>query len=301
MTRTRTIAGVLAIAFALPYLVLKVLWTAGVGIGVSDPELMRQPEMVSANAFTGLLELTSVGLALALIRPWGMRIPAWLLLFPLWVGTGLLAPFVAIVPIAYTADLIDGNAVSSSGELAAWVPAMVYSGFALQAIALLVAFTLYARERWDRVLRGRTSDVASGPTHALQRLLVIVVAVLAAIGIAYQAATLPGGTFVSALQNALSITLSVIAVCGLLMLVRFWRPAGRFFVAVALTWLGTAGMFAFGVFDLLINVLTVAAGDAPEPLGAREIVVLLDMLGAIVGGMVAAFLLTERDWEARVS
>ena len=37
-----------------------------------------------------VVQLAAFGLVLALIRPWARKWPAWLLLFPAWVGIGLL-------------------------------------------------------------------------------------------------------------------------------------------------------------------------------------------------------------------
>ncbi len=299
--RPRTVAGVLAIAFAVPYVVLKILWTAGVGVGVTDPELLNQPGMATANAVTGLLEVAGIALALALIRPWGMRIPLWLLLFPLWVGTGLLAPFAVIVPVAFGADLFYPNVVETSGELAPWVHPTVYGGFALQGIALFVAFAYYARDRWGTVLNGRTDDVPTGPTQRLQRLLTNVVCVMAGAGAVLFLVRMFGGTFLDGLASLVSAVVAVAAAVGLILVVHRVRPQGSYWWAVVLAWFGTAGMFAFGVFDLLIAALTLAGGETPPAMGSRELLVLFQMLAAMIAGLVAAFALSERGWEARVS
>ncbi|WP_162907001.1 hypothetical protein [Allorhizocola rhizosphaerae] len=301
MRNTRIVAGVLAIVFALPYVVLKILWTAGVGIGVNDPDLLHQPGMVTANAFTGLLEVVGIATAVALIRPWGMRIPAWLLLFPMWVGTGLLAPFVVMVPVAFGADVFYADAVQTDGALASWVHPMVYGGFALQAIALFVAFAGYARERWANVLNGRTDAVLAGPTHRLQRLLATVVCVMAGASAIIMLAGAFSDTFVQGVAKFVGAAAALSAVAGLLLLVHRVRPGGSHWWAVVLIWLGSAGMFATGGFEVLIAALTLADGDTPATLGGRELLSLFQMLAAIIAGTVAAFALSERDWEARVA
>ena len=228
-----------------------------------------------------------------------MRLPAWPLVFPMWVGTGLLEPVVAMVPIGYGVELLRPGTLASSSALDAWVPVVVYGGFTVQALALLTAFALYARERWAKLLRGNTSDVPTGPTHRLQRLLAFAAAGLAAAAAIPPAATLFAGTFNQSLQRGVAVALALLAVIGLLHLVRV-RPAPMW-TAVVLSWLGTAGLFATGALLLLLNLLTVVAGEVPDPWGATELTAIVQMLAGMIGGTVAAFTLAERDWEAKVS
>ena len=74
--------------------------------------------------------------------------PAVLLLIPVWVGTGLLAPIALGVPLGLAAQAIAGGSpVPAHNGLHGWVYAVVYGGFAVQAVCLLTAFALYARDR----------------------------------------------------------------------------------------------------------------------------------------------------------
>ncbi|TMR22995.1 hypothetical protein ETD86_09655 [Nonomuraea turkmeniaca] len=143
----RITAAIIAIAAMVPYLTLKVLWLTGSSVGVADPSLMSDPAMVGLNAMTFGMDAVGLVLALAFTMRWGMRLPAWLVLLPLWVGTGLLSVVVATAPLAVVAS---GLEVFSGGPIQAWVYLMVYGGFMGQGVGLMTAFALYASAggRW---------------------------------------------------------------------------------------------------------------------------------------------------------
>lgn len=99
--------GYLAAAGTVPYLALKVAWLSGATIGFTDAALAVDPSLRIANAITGAMDLVVVGLALALTHSWGRRLPSWLLLIPIWVGTGFLVPItLTLLPAAATGGLM---------------------------------------------------------------------------------------------------------------------------------------------------------------------------------------------------
>lgn len=70
----------------------------------------------------------------------------------MWVGTGLLAPIVLIVPLQLLVGTSSPGEAAGPPPIAEWVFAMVYAGFIWQAVFLLTGFVLYARSRWgDRL------------------------------------------------------------------------------------------------------------------------------------------------------
>src|SRR4051812_33528330 len=83
-------AAWISAAACLPYLFLKVVWTLDQPVGVTDSAQLHSNESVAGNAVMAMIQLVAVVLVLALVRPWGRRAPTWLLLLPVWVGTGLL-------------------------------------------------------------------------------------------------------------------------------------------------------------------------------------------------------------------
>ena len=97
--------------------------------------------------------------------------PAWLLVGPVWLATGLLTPITLAYPAQVVARLVRGrpSATTESGDpfLAEWVFGVVYTGFIVQGLALGALFALYARQRWSYVWVGRLADLprAVRPQH----------------------------------------------------------------------------------------------------------------------------------------
>ncbi len=112
--RLGTAAAWISAVCCLPYLVLKVVWTVGIPVGVTDRSVLHGHGWAAANAVMAAIELAGLLLVLALTRPWARRLPAWLLLFPVWVGTGLLF---RVVVGAALAGLSPSLSQASSGSL----------------------------------------------------------------------------------------------------------------------------------------------------------------------------------------
>ncbi len=128
----RVIAGYGAIASALPYLALKVVWLSGGTLGVADQSMMRDASTIVLNAITAGMDLVGIALALAFTHRWGLRMPVWLLLPPIWVATGLLTTFVVGVPITAIVNALASDSVPrvTSGPVQPWVYVVVYVEFA---------------------------------------------------------------------------------------------------------------------------------------------------------------------------
>ncbi|NUR71777.1 MAG: hypothetical protein HOU81_13220 [Hamadaea sp.] len=155
MTKAKNIAAYAAVAAASPYLVLKIMWLSGstIGTNASTPD---DATFYAMNLFTVLMDATAVLLALAFTRRWGRRLPAPLILFPMWVGIGFLGAIVLALPAAAAISALRGVNVFAEGGgiVEPWVYAVVYVGFVSQGVGLLTAFVLYARERWPRLPGG---------------------------------------------------------------------------------------------------------------------------------------------------
>lgn len=151
----RGILTAVAIAATLPYLTLKIAWLAGSHIGIPAGSVLLEPRLflTVANAVTVLMDASVIALVLVLTRPWGKRVPSWLLTVPTFVATGLLTPIVLGFPgqlLLRGMGLGPDTAKQAANQpfLDDWVFQVVYSGFILQAIALAGLFVPYARERW---------------------------------------------------------------------------------------------------------------------------------------------------------
>src|SRR5262245_35092160 len=168
MRLARLGAGYCAIVFMLPYLALKIAWLTGNSIGFHDQSLVSKPGMVVANAISFVMDSIAVGLALTFTQRWGMRVPAWLVLFPMWVATGFLAPAVLIAPIAILSRVSASRpAPSTDAMLQPWAGLVVGASFAGQGAALIVAFVLYVRTRWADLLESTSKATLTGPRPIL--------------------------------------------------------------------------------------------------------------------------------------
>lgn len=162
----RRLLRAVAVASCVPYLSLKVAWIAGSHIGIPEDSslLEHRALMAAANSLTVLMDGAVIVLALLLTRPWGRRVPAWLLGLPMWAATGLLLPIMAGFPAQLAVRALGGSVrgtEDNGGEpfLDGWVFGVVYGGFIVQGLSLGLLFVLYARERWGHVWRGRVWDL----------------------------------------------------------------------------------------------------------------------------------------------
>lgn len=112
-------------AAAAPYIAAKTYWACGGRAGLADgfdvvgeferngaPEALVWLEHHGID-FTAVLALTGVVLACALVRPWGRRLPAWLLLAPAWAGTLLIPYGLLTAVLAATGNDGGGHAAPS--------------------------------------------------------------------------------------------------------------------------------------------------------------------------------------------
>jgi hypothetical protein len=292
----------------LPYLVLKVFWTVGVPLGLSDRSVLDDNGWVAGNALMAVIQLAGLLLVLALIRPWARRVPAWLLLFPVWVGTGLLFQ-VAVGAVLLLFSPASQASGGSTAGIEPWVFAMVYSAFAGQGAALAIAFACHVRARWGRLLGERTGEVLarqtararSWPESHLAELAEAVagMAVAVAFLFGYWAA---GGSFGLsgaqlhpswALQASRAVG-AVTAVVGLLGLAGRWGHQTRFWLPAALTWVGSGALAAFDGLTTVLNQIFVMFGTGASVPGwslidtVLVIKVVIAVSAAAVGALAVA-------------
>ena len=305
----RLAVGYGAIACAVPYLALKVVWLTGGQLGVADPKTMRDASMIALNAATAGMDLIGIVVALAFTHAWGQRLPAWLVLPPIWVAMGLLVRFVGAVPLlALAGRLTVRSAQPSSGLVHPWVYALVYTEFVGLGIGLTVAFVLYARARWRSVFQSIPGSGSPGATRGVQVPLAnaaaLMAAVVAAVHLAWACGATVGipselvarRTFSSHVVNAVDGAAMVTAAVGVLMMVHRVGRRSPFWVSVALAWVGSGFLFAWGLWGL-VNVL----GDTALVRGRLGAAPWLNLLGltqliaGLVIGLVTLFVLAERN------
>jgi hypothetical protein len=301
--RLGMVAAWVSAVCCLPYLFLKVVWTLDIPIGISDRSMLDDGGWVAANALMAVVQLVALTVVLVLVLPAARRLPAWLLLFPVWVGTGLL------FDVAVGSALLGLESTQSSGSgmdtggIEPWVYVLVYASFAGQGVALAIAFACHVRARWGSLLGRRTGDVVmrigararSWPEKHLAQ-LAQVTAGLALVTAAVAAYWAAGGSIgLSAEQEPPSSAIQLVrvagavtAAAGLLGLAGRWGTAKRFWVPAGLTWLGSGAMAAFDTFTLGLNGVFAAFGDLGSDYdysGADAVVVVKIVVGLLAAAV----------------
>jgi len=285
-SRTRLAICWLTIAATFPYLALKIAWICGSSIGVHG-DGMRSHAFIALNSLTILMDATAATAALSLVKPWGRRTPAAVLLFPVWAATGFLAPVVLGAPLGAIIDAVTGSqtpqpAATSSSALAGWVSAVVYTGFGVQGIGLAIGFVLYARARWGRVLVLTSSRLPDGTLRGAQRAIAIGVAAVSVAPALIRVYWALGGRQGAPYRDSSLGTYAVQGVFGVFALAGAWgvvlllgrrddrdrdrdhdrdhdrdRPIMR---TLLIAWTGTGTMFCWGMWGVLSAILTEAIG-----------------------------------------
>jgi hypothetical protein len=295
----RLIVGYAAIAFMLPYLALKIAWISGAPVGFLNKSLVAEPSMLALNILTFFMDMVAVLLALTFTHNWGLRAPALPTLFPMWVGTGFLAPIAVAWPILILAQMLGpgGSQRPSSAPtlLEPWATKMVYTSFACQGLALMTAFILYARARWGASLRARTGDVQ--PSRQAITLLGAVASVAAAAAGTLHllwAGGAPLGLPPLLLQSRdanfdlLHATYGLAALGAAAGIVLLVNRRGRWplWVPLSLAWTGSGAMFSWGSWLLLAVVSPFSRGSTSWLLTANNVIKI--GAGLLIGSLVAA-------------
>ncbi|MET9577925.1 hypothetical protein ACLQ2D_08770 [Streptomyces sp. DT199] len=261
--RARRILRAVAIVSCVPYLALKAAWVAGSHVGIPQGSSLLDDRLAMAviNGLSILLDSAVIVLALVLTRPWGLRVPAWLLAFPVWVATGLLAPVMAGFPAQLVVRAFGGGGASAAGReafLDEWVFAVVYTGFIAQGLALGGLFVLYARGRWGHLWRGRVWDLPVGAVGPAHRALAVAAAVLALLPLTLHAlwacgvsaglgegrAADRGGEFY--VLEALYVVFLLAAVTGAVLLAFRRGRALPVAAPLSLVWVGSGAVACWG-------------------------------------------------------
>jgi hypothetical protein len=305
----RLIAGYGAVACALPYLALKVVWICGGTLGVADVELMRETNMIVLNAVTAGMDIVGILIAMAFTYRWGMQVPAWLVLPPMWVATGLLAKFALAVPVLAVAELLASGAAprATGGPVQPWVYSLVYTEFVGMGIGLSLAFVLYARTRWASVFQSTTGALPQGATHGVQVPLANTAALMALTVGAFHLAWAFGATaglareltaqrtLSSHLIDAIDAALVIAAAVGIFMMVHRRGRNTPLWLPLALAWVGAGSLFGWGLWHL-VNVLPNSAlvRERSEGMALSNFLALVRLLAGLPIGLVILFLLAER-------
>jgi hypothetical protein len=313
ISRSRRLLRATAVVACFPYLGIKAAWIAGSHIGIPEGSslLAHRTSMAVANSVSVLLDSAVIVLALVLTRPWGLRVPAWLLVLPLWVASGLLAPIMAGFPLQLLVKLLGTTVHKASGPghtpfLDEWVFGVVYCGFIVQGLALGALFVLYVRDRWGYLWRGRVWELPVGVVEAAQRATAAAAAVLAPLPLALHvlwacgsAAGLPegraadrdGGFYV---LEAVFVVFLVSAVVGACLLAFRHGRAMPVKVPLALAWVGSGAVACWGGW---LSLASLAGVDeiADRPTQLMNLAYADQMIVGILVATVGAYFFAERS------
>ncbi|MGW0559211.1 hypothetical protein ACWDZ4_00935 [Streptomyces sp. NPDC003016] len=299
--RLRAAARAAAVVSCVPYVALKAAWIAGSGVGIPDGStLLDHPGLTAAaNSVTLLMDASVVVLALLLTQEWGRRVPAWLLVLPMWAATGLLTPIVTGFPLqllakAFTETFADTRSAPGGSEpfLDAWVFGVVYTGFVVQGLALGTLFALYTRERWGHLWRGTVGDLPDSAVGPRLRAAAVAASVLAALaGVphlmwAAGSATGLSGTRADGrtpdfhlLEGTYALFAAVTAAAVLALALRRGRSLALR-TPLALAWTGSGALGCWGGWLLVASALPVT--DGAEQATA---LMLLTYAGQMIAGL----------------
>ncbi|GAB3128686.1 hypothetical protein GCM10027160_54430 [Streptomyces calidiresistens] len=294
LTKMRRISGYGAAIAVTPYLLIKIVWSFGLFIPTEE---MGGADWRAINAATAILAAVGILLALAFSRPWGERLPAWLVALPVWVGTGLLVPMLLLAPVLGPAAM---SRDQEAGAPDFWIYEQILVMISLVGVGvgLPLALAGYARARWPEALGGPTDcGEPRGGTGALQRPLAGIVAVGCVLLGCVKVFWAAGGTLgldPAMLDNRdvwwrlLSLSTGVWALAGAwgILVLTTRRGTRRFLPPMAAAWISSGMLFSYSVYNLL--TLTDMQQPAPEyPLAgalARE-------AGGVLGVMMGLTLL----------
>ncbi|MEV4443400.1 hypothetical protein AB0K09_31275 [Streptomyces sp. NPDC049577] len=297
--RRRLLARSAVVAY-LPYLTLKLLWIVGVDVGVKDLGSLPRGQWIAANAVTFGMDGIAALIAHVLTRPGGRRVPAWLVLLPMWVATGMLVTLMVAVPVGLGVIAATGvqSPVASNDMLEPWVFGVVYGGLIAEGLVLLSAFALYVDERWGGLLRTRVRDLTDpAGTQGMQRVLaVLALGFLVLSGVLRLAWGLGSDVGMNAewiaRRNAVGRTADLVhglaaltGAVGLYALVfRRWR-GGRVRVPLAMAWAGVGVVFwSSGWMDV---------GRSPATSALLGVGNTADLIAGLLTLCVGCFALTE--------
>ena len=238
--RWERVGGLAAYGAALaltPYLVIKVSWVAGALAGVLPTgDGMSTSAWVALNTATIVMSGVGIVVALALVRPWGLRLPARLLVAGSWIGAGFLVP---LLPYAVV-GLFD----IEGGDMPAWEGVLIQAGFVGMGLGLAVALPAYFRRRWPLAMTGRIGDrTLHGPLVGWS------VAAAAGLAAIWTWAALDTGMMLGLLFAAWALAAAA-AVWSLV--AGRPSPAPRW-VAMTAAWLGSGSLFAWSAWKLPLS------------------------------------------------
>ncbi|MGH3315550.1 MAG: hypothetical protein ACRDO0_05335 [Nocardioidaceae bacterium] len=300
--RAGRLAGYAAALAMTPYLVIKVSWVVGSLAGPTPTGTgLSTGEWVAINTATIGMAGVAIVMALALVMPWGMRLPGPPLAFCAWVGTGFLVP---MLPYAVLTSLVvtstgDGGSADTGWAMPGWEAALIQIGFVGMGVGLAVALPAYLRRRWPNALAGRLGDRERATAQSLGWAVPLGVAV-AVVWVFWAAGGTAGlaepGDLDRRLLAGVTGAWAVVAAAATWMVTK-GRPGrlGRGGPMV-LGWLGSGSLFAWSAWKLVLTAYVAVAGPAGGTPPIRlDVAIALHSAGVLAGAAMGWTLVRSRS------
>ncbi|MGW3209237.1 hypothetical protein [Streptomyces sp. NPDC001135] len=274
-----------------PYLLIKVSWVVGSLLGLAPIGAgFNLAGWVLLNTVTIGMAGIGITLALALVRPWGMRIPGWLVAFCSWTGAGFL---VSILPYAVLRTVLDagrGGATNSGGDDSAmpgWEGALIQFSFVGMGLGLALALPAYLRRRWPEAFTARVGDDSrttvpwAAAVAAVVGLAWAYWAVGGTLGVAHPAQRDTNGYLLTGVGALWALTGS-----AAVWMLAGQRPArGLHWLLLTLGWLGSGSLFAWSGWKLPLTLFVAVAHPNGFTLPENVAVAAALHLAAVVAGV----------------
>ncbi|WP_242268844.1 DUF1700 domain-containing protein [Bacillus cereus group sp. BfR-BA-01352] len=302
LMRLRRICGYGAAISVAPYLLIKILWTFGLFL---PTEQMGDASWRIINAVTAVLAAIGIFLAMAFCRPWGERLPAWLVALPLWVGTGLLVPMLLIAPFLGPAAMIRDQ---EAGATDFWIYEQIFVMISLFGIGIFLPLALagYAMARWPEALSG-TTDYKELPGNTLQLQIILtrivatgcillgVIKVFWAVGGSFgiDPATMSERDVWWHLLSLSTGVWSFAGAWGILVVVSSSRRSRWFLPPMTAAWISSGALFSNNLYSALSSVRLDAPPSPEYPL-AWLLTTQTGIVLGIIMGMIILLVLHER-------
>lgn len=296
--KMRKICGYGAAIAVTPYLLIKIVWTFGLFL---PTEQMGDPSWRAINAATAVIAAVGILLAMAFCRPWGERLPAGLVAFPVWMGTGLLVPMLLLAPVLGPAAMTRDK---EAGAADFWAYEQIFVMISLAGVGICLPLALagYAKARWPEAMGGPI-DYAELPGHTRQlqvssaRLVAAGCILLGVIKVFWAA----GGTLGidPAMLNhrdlwwrLLTLSTGVWAIAGALglMAITSRRGTRRFLPPMVAVWISSGMLFSYNLF----SAIRPDSQYSPEYPLARILTTEAGIVLGVMMGMIILLVLHDR-------
>lgn len=296
--KLRRVCGYGAAIAVTPYLLIKIAWTFGLFL---PTEQMGDASWRAINAATVVVAAVGILLAMAFSRPWGERLPAWLVALPVWLGTGLLVPMLLLAPVLGPAAITRDKGAGAA-DFWAYEQIVVMISLVGVGICLPLALAGYAKARWPEALGGPT-DYTDLPGHTRQ--LQITLARLVAVGCILlgiiKVFWAVGGTLGlvpdmlddrDVWWHLLTLSTGVWAFVGAwgLLVLTFRRGSRRFLPPLAAAWISSGMLFSYNLF----SAIRPDSQYSPEYPLARVLTTEAGIVLGVMMGMIILLVLYDR-------